>query len=118
MKRNAVFTLIKDVVFALIAWGICAFLIAALFQSNGVTPAEAKGLALFFAGIPFGWRWASKIITAVSFKGVMLKLGFSVVLGWLAIFVVLISDVIRCIAALISRRKQIRAAKAYGYSEM
>ena len=96
MKRNAVATMIKDIMFAAIAWGIAAFFINALWGSMGngaMSAGDAKWLALFFAGIPFGWRWASKIITAMTMKGVFIKLSIAFFLGWFAIFVVLIGDI-------------------------
>ena len=107
MKRNAVGTLIKDIVLALVTWGICAFLLKELFVGGGsLTEEGAKTMAMLFAGIPFGWRWASKIITAVSMKGVAIKLGISIFLGWIAFFVVLIGDVIRCFTEKSQRMKK------------
>lgn len=102
MKRNAVGTLVKDIIFAVAAWGIFTALIGALWGTGvgGTIDAEgAQFLGLFFAGLPFGWRWASHIITAVSPKGIAIKFAISVFLGWFAIFIVLIVDIIRCITA-------------------
>ena len=96
MKKSAIFTLVKHILMAVAfaAFGYFAF------NSSGVDAATSLGLGIgLFAGIPFGWSWASKIITAVSLQGVGIKLLFSVALGWLAIFVVLIGDIIRCFTA-------------------
>lgn len=100
MKRNANKTLIKDIIMAALSWVICAALINAIWggSTGSVSATEAKLMGGFFAGIPFGWRWASKIMTAVTVKGVFIKLGISVVLGWFAIFVVILGDIISCIA--------------------
>lgn len=95
MKREAIARLMKDIILAVIAWGI----VSTLMVSCEMSADQAMAAAVLFAGIPFGWRWASNIITAVSMQGVLLKLGIAVFLGWFAIFVVLIGDVIRCIAA-------------------
>ena len=103
MKKNAFATLIKDVILALAAWGICAMLLQSGFEMGG---SEAAMMATAFAGIPFGWRWASKIITAVSFYGIGIKLLISFVLGMFAIFVVLGLDVIRCIGQLLGGNKR------------
>ena len=122
MKRNAVATMIKDILFAVIAWGIAAFFINALWGSMGsgaIGAKEAKGVALFFAGIPFGWRWASKIITAMTMKGVFIKLSIAFFLGWFAIFVVLIGDVIFFVSYLIKKnaKKKQTAARTVRTSE-
>lgn len=95
MKNEGISNLIKDVLLAVIAWGICACLLNALWTGT-VYANDAMMGAVLFAGIPFGWRWSSKIITAVSLKGVLIKLMISLLLGWFAIFVVLIFDIIGC----------------------
>ena len=115
MKRNAVATMIKDILFATIAWGIAAFFINALWGSMGsgaMSAGDAKMLALFFAGIPFGWRWASKIITAMTMKGVFIKLSIAFFLGWFAIFVVLIGDVIYFVSYLAKKNAKKKQAAA------
>ena len=97
MKKNAFATLIKDVILALVAWGISAMLLQSGFDMTG---GDAAMLATMCAGIPFGWRWSSKIISAVSLKGVGIKLLISLFLGCFAIFLVIGLDVIRCIGQL------------------
>lgn len=103
MKNNAFATLIKDVILALVAWGISAMLLQSGF---GIPGGDAAMLATVCAGIPFGWRWSSKIISAVSFKGIGIKLVISLILGMFAIFVVLGWDVICCIGQLIGGSKR------------
>lgn len=93
MKKNAISRLVKDVILAAIA------VLLAVYMFKSFEGGILAATALFVPGIPFGWRWASKIITAVSFHGIGIKLGISMVLGWFALPVVLISDVVRCIAA-------------------
>ena len=121
MKRNAVATMIKDILFAVIAWGIAAFFINALWGSMGngaMSAGDAKMLALFFASIPFGWRWASKIITAMTMKGVFIKLSIAFFLGWFAIFVVLIGDIIFLVSHLAKKQSTTRTrANTRRYAE-
>ena len=104
MKRNANKILVKDILAAAIAWGIFA-LIFKYACSDTMSPTDAGLMATFFAGIPFGWRWSSKLITAVSFKGIFIKLAISFFLGFIAIAVVIGSDIIRCISANIAEKK-------------
>lgn len=102
--KNSVTTLIKDVILALVAWGICYGLLYALAGHN-IGNDGAMGLGMLCAGIPFGWRWASKIITATSIPGIGIKLVISLFLGFIAIILTLGSDVIRLVSALIQSRK-------------
>lgn len=97
MKKNAFATLVKDVILALAAWGIAAMLLSSGFGMEG---AAVTSGAMAFAGVPFGWRWASNIVSAVSLKGVGIKLLISLFLGCFAIFLVIGTDVIRCIGQL------------------
>ena len=95
MTKNPTTTLIKDIILALIAWGLSAMVFKSLMpdmDTYGITIPSA-----YCAGIPFGWRWASKIITAVSLYGVAIKLAISLILGMFAIVIVLGGDVIRFI---------------------
>ena len=79
---NSKKTLIKDLV-------ILGIMIAIAAATLDTTP-----LAVIFLGVPFGWRWASKIITAVSLTGVVAKFLISAALGYIALPVVLIKDII------------------------
>ena len=114
MKKNAFATLIKDIILALVAWGISAML---LQSGLGMPGGDAAMLATMCAGIPFGWRWSSKIISAVSLKGIGIKLFISLLLGMFAIFLVLGWDVICCIGQLMGRgsekKRQQRYAESY-----
>ena len=105
MKRNAINTLIKDIIFAAIFYGIGTLILAEFDFGNTANTLFAP---LFIAGIPFGWRWASKLITAVSVKGIGIKLSIAFFLGWFAIYVVLIGDIIRCITSSAAEKKQAR----------
>ena len=95
MTKNPTTTLIKDVIFALIAWGLSAMVLRSFLPD--MAGYELALMSSYCAGIPFGWRWASKIITAVSLYGVGIKLLISLVLGMFAIVIVLGGDVIRFI---------------------
>ena len=100
MKRQAITILVKDIVIAVAAYLIITFFLkesgANVFYGS---PMNRMFIGLALAGIPFGYRWASKMFTAISFKGFLIKLLIGVLLGWLAIFVVIIGDVIRCFVA-------------------
>ena len=109
MKKNAFATLIKDVLMAGIAWVVGLMILTSGFDMTGP---EAQYLALYFTCIPFGWRWASNIITAVSLKGIGIKLLISLFLGMVAIVIVLGGDVIRCLGSLISSVKKSKKAAA------
>ena len=93
MKKDAISRLVKDGILAAIA-----IVLAVVIYKSG-NGGILGAVTLFVPGIPFGWRWASKFITAITFHGIGIKLGIAMVLGWLALPVVLISDVVRCIAA-------------------
>ena len=98
MKKNAFAILIKDVILAVIAWGVAGMLLS---SGLGMEMGDAYMMATLCAGIPFGWRIASNFITAVSMRGVLTKLGIALLVGMFAIFIVLGWDVIRCIGQLI-----------------
>ena len=93
MKKNALARLIKDAILATIA------ILLAVYMFKAFEGGILMAVALFVPGIPFGWRWASKFITALTFHGIGIKLGIAMVLGWVALPVVLISDLVRFIAA-------------------
>lgn len=93
--------LIKDVLQAAISVGVVMLLLVGTNMDANTTAM----LAFFAAGIPFGWRWASHILTAVSIQGVLIKLAFSVCLGWLALGLALAGDVFGCIRALCRKRQ-------------
>ena len=107
MKKNAFVTLLKDIIIALVAW----FIGCSLLTSGFAMEAEAaRYVAIYASFIPFGWRWANKMITAVSLRGLGYKLLISLCLGFIAIFVVFGADIIKCIAQLFTSRKRVAAA--------
>ncbi len=99
MKNKAVFLLVKDIMLAAMAAGIG-------FALGQDTTIEPGFLAFLCAGIPFGWRVASKIITACSLKGIGLKLLISMVLGLPALFIVPVVGVVRVVLTLRKPRKR------------
>lgn len=103
MKRNATATLIKDIILTVIFYAIGALILAEADFGNTANNVFAP---MFIAGIPFGWRWASKLITAVSVKGIGIKLSIAFFLGWFAIYVVLIGDIISFITSIVTGKKQ------------
>ena len=100
---KAVLTLIKDVALIAITFSLVGPILGI---TAGGTTMNAIATAMFFGGIPFGWRWASKIITAVSIQGILLKLVISFFLGWFAVWVVVGGDIISLIGALAGARKR------------
>ena len=97
MKKNAFIALAKDSIIALATWGIFTLLIGSLFEVDTVA---AKTFAIYFAGLPFGWRIASNIISAVSFKGLGIKFLIATFVGCFAVVGILGWDVLRCIGPL------------------
>lgn len=113
MKRNAITKFVKDILLAAAAWGIAFFLINGMWGVNagGVMEAATAGaIAMMFAGVPFGWRLASKIITATSIQGVGIKLLISVFLGWIAIFVTMVVDAIGLVVYLVKAKRPVPTA--------
>ena len=100
---KAIFTLIKDAALIAITFGIVGPLLGVTASGSMINMIVT---AMVFGGIPFGWRWASKIITAVSVQGILLKLTISFFLGWLAVWVVVGSDIIGLISAVVGSRKK------------
>jgi hypothetical protein len=106
MKKNAIWTLVKDVILIVILGGITSVMCKV---DGTLSPQMETLLCVAVAGIPFGWRWASKIITAVSLQGIGLKLLISVCLGCIAIFVVVFGDIVRFVSYIcrkLRRQKQ------------
>ena len=90
MKEEAKSRLIKDLILAVVAWIVFGALMG--LALHDVPAGIACGF--IFAGVPFGWRWMSKLITAVGFFTLVIKAILALILGWLAIFVVIIGDII------------------------
>lgn len=90
MKREARGTLIKDIILATATWIVFGLIFTFAMDMGGV----GFIISIFMAGVPFGWRWMSKVFTAISLPTIAVKFFLSVILGWLAIFVVIIGDII------------------------
>ena len=88
--------LIKDILIAAIGAGIGAL----VFKAAGMDPKFIPEFALYAAGIPLGWHLCSKIITALSFEGVLFKLIGALLVGMVALPVVLVLDLIGTIREL------------------
>lgn len=82
--------LIKDVIIAVAA----CLIISALFSSSFGSFAGALPIGIFLAGIPFGWKFWSKIFVALSWQVLLLKLLLSIIAGWVALPIVLVKDVL------------------------
>ena len=86
---------IKDVVL-FVLFGFAGILFAA---SMGESDASVNiFLYILFGFIPFGWRWASNIVTAVSLYGIVIKGGLSMLLGIIAGPVTLGKDIISLVS--------------------
>lgn len=48
----------------------------------------------FLSGIPFGWRWLSKIFISLSLAMVFIKAILSLVLGFIALPITIVKDII------------------------
>lgn len=96
MKKHAIMKLVKDLVLTALLGGLGALM---FFTDDSMARSLQTFLTLAVAGLPCGWHLASKIITATSLKGILIKAVISGVIGSVAIFFVLIGDVIRCFTA-------------------
>ena len=96
MKEEKKRILIKDVATATISWlvgGIVFCLMLENFSFAGIV------CGFMVAGLPFGWRWLSNVITATSLLTVVIKGILSIILGWIAIIVVILVDIIAYVRA-------------------
>lgn len=94
--------LIKDIIFASIFAGIAILVCTA---DGSMNPSTVPSIAMMAAGIPCGWSLASKVVTAVSFEGVLMKLLGAVLLGAIALPIVMVMDVISAIAGIRAAKK-------------
>ncbi|MBQ6421114.1 MAG: hypothetical protein IJK02_08590 [Clostridia bacterium] len=92
MKAEAGKRLIKDVIIAAIALVIGGALFMAALETKDIGVGLVGGFIA--AGFPFGWRWMSKVFTAVGFYTIIIKGLLALLLGWVAIFVVFIGDAV------------------------
>ncbi len=94
-KSEAIFNLVKHIIIAVVAWVIGAIVFATL----GDLGFFGIFVGFFMAGVPFGWMWLSKIFSAWSLPAIAVKLLSAIFLGWIAIFVVFIMDIIHIFTA-------------------
>lgn len=92
MKSEARKILIKDLIIVLIAITI-GFVFSV---SQGGLESWPGGILIgfVFAGIPFGWRWLNNIFVAMSLFMILVKFFGALVLGWIALPIVLIKDIV------------------------
>ncbi len=95
MKQIAIKTFVKDLVVTLLA-----FILPYLICSIGMDmPQLGFILSIVVGPLPMGWRWGSRLISAVSFNGLVMKCFFCAFLGYIAIPVILIGDIIKIFTA-------------------
>ena len=103
MKEEAKKQLTKDATIAIITAIIAGTIMFATLPTGDISFFEKIILfivsGIYFAGLPFGWKWASKIITAVSLMGILIKGLIALVLGWFALIIVIGGDIIRYVKA-------------------
>lgn len=104
MKQEAKNRLIKDIVTAVVAGVIVTVIFLTMlgsgFSSFGLGELFALVvLVLVFGGIPFGWRWLSKVVTAIGLWGILIKFIGAFLLGWVALPVVIVKDIIAYVRA-------------------
>lgn len=98
MKNPALRPLIKDALIIAILGGLAGILVAN--DGNGFGVGGYIFFWLAITGIPFGWRWAKKMFVAVTFNGFLIKVLWASLLGCVAIFVVVIGDIINFVKSL------------------
>lgn len=94
-KKESKKILIKDIIIILVAF-VCS---TAVVVGMGEDMYMAVLAGVFFSGIPFGWRWLSKVFISLGWFMVLVKLTLSIILGWIALPVVLIKDIVVCVKA-------------------
>ena len=80
----------EDFSTACCGWFICTMVYSAIVGGSFLGASLA---GLFFAGIPFGWKFLTKLNCAVSSR-IVLKALLAVFVGWVALPLVLIGDII------------------------
>lgn len=87
--------LIKDIIIAGIAWAVGFGVAFSEFYEDGVAGFFfAFMIGLIVAGVPFGWRWLSNIFSTLSFYMIAIKGVLSLFLGWIALPIVIVKDII------------------------
>ncbi|MBQ6931160.1 MAG: hypothetical protein IJN38_03440 [Clostridia bacterium] len=107
-KKQATNQLVKDIIVAVAATAIIAFL-ASTFMESDLSVGIIAGI--FFSGIPFGWRWLSKIFTALGFLAIVAKLFGAILLGWVALPIVIVKDIIQLAVAAKNEKNGIVSAE-------
>ena len=95
-KKQATNQLVKDIATAIVAIAVIA-IIAVTWMDQDFSGGIIIGF--FLSGIPFGWRWLSKIFTALGFLAIVAKLFGAILLGWVALPIVLVKDIIQLVVA-------------------
>ena len=87
----AILRLVKDVLLSLVA-----VVITVIFSISNQDPDlfNIVFTGLLFAGVPFGWRFLSKFISSWSVAGFLFKLIVATIIGWIALPITLIKDVV------------------------
>ncbi len=101
-KSEAKRKFIKDLITLLIGFIIGGFF--GICTMSGTNDAGDKIfefilMGVVLSGIPLGWKFASHIITAVSFIGIILKFFISLLLGWIVTPITIIKDIISLVVA-------------------
>lgn len=97
-KSEAKSILIKDLTIAGVAVVVIGLIIGILAGKDmGISSGILIGIfgGIYFAGLPFGWRWISKLVTALGWLSLLIKIGFAIALGFIAFPVTIIIDIIR-----------------------
>lgn len=95
MRNHAIHQFVKDLLLLAAAAAAGYFITRYGFYSE-----TYAGVGAYMAScLPFGWRWASSIITAVSLYGVGIKAVLSVVLGIFAAPICLLVDLVHIFTA-------------------
>ena len=95
-KKQATNRLVKDIITAIAAIAVIAVITIAFMEMDvlgGIV------IGFFLSGIPFGWRWLSKVITAIGLLAIIAKFFGAILLGWVALPIVIVKDIIQLAAA-------------------
>ena len=95
-KKQATNRLVKDIITTIAAIAVIAVITIAFMEMDflgGIV------IGIFLSGIPFGWRWLSKVITAIGLLAIIAKFFGSILLGWVALPIVIVKDIIQLAAA-------------------
>lgn len=95
MRNHAIHLFVKDLLLLAAAAAAGYFITRYGFASE----THAAMGAYIASCLPFGWRWSSRIITAVSFYGIGIKAVLSFVLGIFAAPICLLVDLIHIFTA-------------------